>query len=133
MLSTRARLALTLLLLLAAGVTFVPVAAAQTLDWNSWRRLPVRDGGRQKPFETLVREKLRTASGRVQMVEPETGKCLDACTLYLGMLFDWYGWDRAGNRLGVTGVVARKSRTPTSGIECHCCESSFLRCAAHWV
>ena len=103
MISTRARLAITLLLLLAAGVTFVPVAAAQTLDWNSWRRLPVLDGGRQKPFETLAREKLRAASGHVQTVDPETGECLDACTLYLGMLFDWYGWDRVGQPAGSNG------------------------------
>ena len=42
-------------------------------------------------------------SNRIQEVDPETGERLDACALYLGMLFDWHGWDRLGQSAGSNG------------------------------
>lgn len=63
-------------------------------DWDQWRQLPVQEGGRQKPLDTLARESLRRMSHRAHAADPRSGQRLDATTLYLAMLFDWDGWDR---------------------------------------
>ncbi len=103
MISMRASLATTLLLLLMPGVTPVASAAADTIDGSSWRRLPVLEAGRPQPFDTLARERLRAVANYLRMTDPETGEHLDACTLCLGMLLDWSGWDAMGQSAGRHG------------------------------
>jgi len=63
-------------------------------DWSPWRYLPVQDGGRRKPLDTLARETMRSLSDRTSFTDPETGRKLDSVALYLAMLFDWQGWDK---------------------------------------
>jgi ABC-type transport system involved in cytochrome c biogenesis permease subunit len=63
-------------------------------DWEPWRYLPVQEGGRQKPLDTLARESVRMMTNRAGMLDPETGQYLDAAALYLTMLFDWQGWNQ---------------------------------------
>ena len=69
-------------------------AADPNIDWKPWRYLPVQDEGRQKPFDTLARESVRTVTNRAGILDPETGQYFDATALYLTMLFEWEGWDR---------------------------------------
>jgi len=66
-------------------------------DWDLWRHLPVQDGGRQKPLDTLSWESMRMLSNRVRFSDPKTGKKLDATAMYLALVFDWQGWDRPVN------------------------------------
>ena len=63
-------------------------------DWSPWRYLPVQDGGRRKPLDTLARETMQSLSDRTSFTDPETGQKLDSVALYLAMLFDWQGWDK---------------------------------------
>ena len=67
--------------------------ARASIDWNAWRTLPVQDGGRQKPFDTLAWETLRMISNRSSMVDAETGRKLSPISVYLTMLFEWQGWN----------------------------------------
>ncbi len=62
-------------------------------DWNAWRNVPVQNGGRPKPLDTLAWETLRVISNQVSLTDPETNERLDATAAYLSMLFDWQGWD----------------------------------------
>jgi ABC-type transport system involved in cytochrome c biogenesis permease subunit len=66
--------------------------SAQPLDWTPWRHLPVQDGGRLKPLDTLARETVQKITGRSSFIDPETGRKLDPAGLYLTLLFDWQGW-----------------------------------------
>lgn len=67
--------------------------AAEDFAWDLWRELPVQNGGRQKPLDTLGWETLRTLANRASVTDPQTQKPLDPTALYLTMLFDWQGWD----------------------------------------
>jgi len=67
--------------------------AAEGYNWDAWRALPVQNGGRQKPLDTLARESLRAIAGRRDLTDPVTGQRLDATAVYLSMLFDWRGWE----------------------------------------
>ena len=67
-----------------------------TFHWDSWRHLPVQEGGRHKPLDTLAWETMRTLSNRAHWTDLETGQTLNPPTFYLAMLFDWQGWDKAG-------------------------------------
>ncbi|MCR4415483.1 MAG: hypothetical protein NUV77_23990, partial [Thermoguttaceae bacterium] len=62
-----------------------------SFDWSIWRRLPVQDGGRQKPLDTMAWETLRMLCNRASMTDPETGQRLDATALYVTMLFQGEG------------------------------------------
>ncbi len=66
-------------------------------DWNRWRDLPVQNGGRIKPLDTLAAETLRLISNRSSMRDSETGARLDPTELYLSMFFEWRGWDNKGH------------------------------------
>ena len=44
--------------------TIVAETPAAGFDWDLWRTLPVQDGGRQKPLDTLAWETLRTLANR---------------------------------------------------------------------
>ncbi len=80
--------------LLAIGV---PAWGAEWSDsavnWDQWRRLPVQDGGRQKPLDTLAREAARQIVDRATFTDPETRARLEPAAAYLAMLFEWQGWD----------------------------------------
>jgi cytochrome c-type biogenesis protein CcsB len=66
---------------------------AEGSGWEAWRSLPVQNGGRRKPLDTLARESLRLISNRAHFPDPETGERLSPTTLWLKMLLDWQGWD----------------------------------------
>jgi cytochrome c-type biogenesis protein CcsB len=76
----------------------VPVAwggeeSGATWNWSQWRYLPVQDGGRQKPLDSLARETLQLIAQRQSLRDPATQENLDAVAVYLSMLFDWTGWN----------------------------------------
>jgi len=69
----------------------------RAFDWNPWRRLPVQDGGRYKPLDTLAWETMRTIANRTSFVDPETGEKLDSVALYLTLLFQWQAEGQAAD------------------------------------
>jgi cytochrome c-type biogenesis protein CcsB len=76
------------------GLAVISTATAgDDFDWKIWRTLPVQDGGRQKPLDTLARETFRAIASRSKLVDPETQQKLDPTELYLTLLFEWRGWD----------------------------------------
>jgi ABC-type transport system involved in cytochrome c biogenesis permease subunit len=84
------------LFLLLCGLTFGRIATAEDrFDWDIWRALPVQNGGRQKPLDTLARETLRGVAHRESLSDPETTVQLDPVAWYMTMLFDWQGWEHA--------------------------------------
>ncbi len=90
------------MILLMTWLTFSPSAFAakssnDTWAWEQWRRLPVQQGGRQKPLDTLARETLQAISGRQSIQDPKTHVKLDAVAWYLSVLFAWQGWDETVN------------------------------------
>jgi cytochrome c-type biogenesis protein CcsB len=64
-----------------------------SFDWDRWRDLPVQNGGRHKPLDTVAWEMLRLIANRTSFTDPETDTKIDALTLYVSMLFEWQGWD----------------------------------------
>jgi cytochrome c-type biogenesis protein CcsB len=82
-----------LAVVLLAGAA--PLRAAENqgaFNWKAWRDVPVQNGGRYKPLDTLSRETLRLISNRSSFVDPETGAALEPTALCLTMLFEWQGW-----------------------------------------
>lgn len=67
--------------------------AQEKFDWEVWRTLPVQNGGRQKPLDTLGREALRSIANRGSLTDPDTSQRLDSTAVYLTMLFEWRGWE----------------------------------------
>ena len=59
-----------------------------SFDWTLWRYLPVQDGGRYKPLDTLASETLRTLGGGSSFTDPQTGRTLGPTALYLSMLLE---------------------------------------------
>ncbi len=84
-------------------------AEDQPFNWNQWRHLPVQEGGRHKPLDTLAWETFRTLSNRTSLKDPDTGQRLDSTTLYLVLLFDWQGWDRPADLSVISGGHERAS------------------------
>lgn len=83
-----------LLLLVWLGTTFLATAEAdERLGFEVWRSLPVQNGGRQKPLDTLAWETLRTLANRGHQIDPNSQTRLDPLAWYLTMLFDWQGWE----------------------------------------
>jgi hypothetical protein len=77
------------ILALAVVLTWTSaVSANEPFDWSSWRELPVQNGGRRKPLDTLARETLRTIANRGRFADPRTHRNLDPVELYLTMLFE---------------------------------------------
>ena len=64
----------------------------ENFQWDSWRHLPVLEGGRPKPFDTLAWETTRALSNRARMPDPGSAQKLQPHTFYLAMLFEWPGW-----------------------------------------
>ena len=66
----------------------------QQFDWNAWRSLPVQDGGRQKPLDSLAWETWRLLGNRVSFTDPETHQSLDATAFYVATMLDSPTWDK---------------------------------------
>jgi ABC-type transport system involved in cytochrome c biogenesis permease subunit len=81
------------MLLLPATSSFAETTENIAVNWEQWRELPVQNGGRHKPLDTLAWETLRLTSNRGNFHDGETGRQLDPTVLYLSMFFDWQGWD----------------------------------------
>ena len=68
--------------------------AAQQFDWAAWRSLPVQDGGRQKPLDSLAWETWRLLGNRVSFTDPETNRTLDATAFYVASMLESSTWDK---------------------------------------
>jgi hypothetical protein len=84
---------LALMLIAAADSQGLAQSPEGKFDWNAWRHLPVQNGGRQKPLDTLAWETLRLVSNRGSFADPQSGEKLNPTALYLSMLFEWGGWE----------------------------------------
>jgi len=84
-----------LIFAIVAATCLGTAQAEERFDWDAWRSLPVQNGGRQKPLDTLAWETLRTLANRGSQVDPETQERLSPIACYLSMLFDWQGWENA--------------------------------------
>jgi ABC-type transport system involved in cytochrome c biogenesis permease subunit len=91
-----------------AGTASASAAApdATTFDWEAWRALPVQDGGREKPLDTLARETFRTISKRATFTDLQTHEPLDPVGLYLALLFTGSCWDRPTSAHATAGASA---------------------------
>lgn len=103
----RTILACSLALLSLSTPAFAETESDYSFDWQKWQALPVQDGGRQKPLDTLAWETLRTLSNRAGFADPETEQKLDPTALYLAMLFDWQGWDKTTVPRAMAGFQPR--------------------------
>ncbi|MBN2580986.1 MAG: cytochrome c biogenesis protein CcsA [Pirellulales bacterium] len=77
-------LCVTLIGLLFQGVVWAGDSIG--FDWAAWRGLPVQEGGRYKPLDTLARETVRTLCDRASFVDRRTGRKLTATEFYLTLL-----------------------------------------------
>ena len=83
-------------------------AFASDRDWSAWRLLPVQDGGRIKPFDSLARETVRRMTGRESIPDPDTGESLEPVAAYLTLVLEWQGW--ASSTQKGSGHVQRSAR-----------------------
>lgn len=81
-----------------AGWAFDAVHADEPFDWSVWRSLPVQQGGRQKPLDTLARETLRNWANRSSLVDPQSGERLEPTAVYVTLLLEWRGWEHPERR-----------------------------------
>jgi ABC-type transport system involved in cytochrome c biogenesis permease subunit len=72
---------------LAAVCAMDCAARAADFDWQAWRYLPVQDGGRYKPLDTVARETARLFGDKTGFPDPKTGRKLSPIELYLTLLF----------------------------------------------
>ncbi len=88
--------AIVLMTLLVALVSAGPATDTPELAWNwgQWDRVPVQDGGRQKPLACFAAEAIRAMAIRGDLRDPETQQPLDPTSFYLKLLFDWQEWGR---------------------------------------
>jgi cytochrome c-type biogenesis protein CcsB len=77
-----------------AGSAFGASSPDQRFDWNAWRSLPVQDGGRQKPLDSLAWETWRLLGNRVSFTDPQTNQALDATAFYVATMLDSPTWDK---------------------------------------
>ena len=105
-----------------AGSTFAASSPGQQFDWNAWRSLPVQDGGRQKPLDSLAWETWRLLGNRVSFTDPETHRPLDATAFYLATMLDSPAWDKTfvvppsgGPQAGVPPSGGAHAGVPPSG------------------
>ncbi len=88
-------------MLLFSAAAYAEESSDEAYDWDQWRRLPVVDGGRYKPLDTLAWEALRVVANRGSFRDPKTDEKLAPTPLYLTMLLEWQGWDKAaGSSVG---------------------------------
>ena len=96
----------------AAGLALVCLASSafaasspnQRFDWNAWRSLPVQDGGRLKPLDSLAWETWRLLGNRVSFTDPETNQSLDATAFYVATMLDSPTWDKQSACLAEKGA-----------------------------
>ncbi len=81
------------ILLCSALLGFAAPIEATAIDWQLWQKLPVQNGGRFKPFDTLAAETLLVTSNYVPVIDSNSGQELSPVATYLTMLFEWTGWD----------------------------------------
>lgn len=97
----RACLLAALLIASFSGPAMSGEASPADWDWDAWRALPIQDGGRYKPLDSLGRETLLLLARRTSIEHPETGERLEPIAFYLSLLLDWQGWDDASSTLAV--------------------------------
>lgn len=98
----------TLMLLLLLGASCcADDAAICEFDWDQWRGLPVQEGGRHKPLDTLARETVRILCNQAGVENPQTGQMLDPTAFYLITLFEWQGWNQLPAPHGTLGTLGR--------------------------
>ncbi|MGO9113462.1 MAG: cytochrome c biogenesis protein CcsA [Thermoguttaceae bacterium] len=90
----RRAIAASLAFVCLAGSAFGASSPDQQFDWNAWRSLPVQDGGRQKPLDSLAWETWRLLGNRVTFTDPETSQSLDATAFYVATMLDSPTWDK---------------------------------------
>ena len=95
-----------MLIVLFAAALPAPAAlrAAETFQTDAWQYVPVQDGGRYKPLDTLARETLPDIIDRTSSTEPDTGRTLGPTNLYLAMLLQRQDWGPPSDPQ-VTGVL----------------------------
>jgi len=106
---------------IAASLTFVCLAGSaigasspdEQFDWNAWRSLPVQDGGRQKPLDSLAWETWRLLGNRVRFTDPETNQTLDATALYVATMLDSPTWDKRPT--GVPALAGIRAKAEITG------------------
>jgi cytochrome c-type biogenesis protein CcsB len=92
-------MAKSIVLIISVIVTFSSAALAAepinqaAVDWQLWQNLPVQNGGRIKPLDTLAWERLYLTSSRASIIDSQTGQRLNPTAAYLTLLFEWNGWD----------------------------------------
>ena len=64
-----------ILLICASTITFAEEVTV--FQWDQWRHLPVQEGGRYKPLDTLAWETMRGLCNRSRIADPETGQKLN--------------------------------------------------------
>ena len=77
-----------------ASPCLAETAKTRDFDWSAWQNLPVQDGGRQKPLDTLAWEMARLLANRTSFVAPDTQERLSPTAFYLALIFEWPGWDQ---------------------------------------
>lgn len=77
------------------SVSHGSAASDAPYDWAAWEHLAVQDGGRCKPMDSLAWETLRLVANRGSFDDPDTSEKLTPVAVYLSMLFDWQGWNKA--------------------------------------
>lgn len=73
------------------------VPSSEPFDWAAWRSLPVQDGGRQKPLDSLAWETWCLLGNRVSFIDPETRQTLDATAFYVASMLESPTWDQKHN------------------------------------
>ena len=107
------------LLLLAAGATAAGTARApRRHGLVCLAHLPVQEGGRAKPLDTLARETLRALGNASSLTDPQTQEKLDPTAAYLVLLLTGQGWERPasahhhGRRRGLSGLSGPVRQLP---------------------
>jgi cytochrome c-type biogenesis protein CcsB len=97
----------------AAALAGQPGAAA--FDWHPWQALPVQEGGRTKPLDTLAQETLRALSNMSGLTDPRTQLRLDPTGAFLALLFTGQGWEApmaSHHATGATGCPGCPDQFP---------------------
>ena len=85
-------------------------AADQHFDWAAWRSLPVQDGGRQKPLDSLAWETWRLLANRVSFTDPQSKQSLDATAFYVATLLDSPTWEKKSSPMPSGKATEGKSQ-----------------------
>ena len=124
----RRAIAASLAFICLGGSTFGASSSDQQFDWNAWRSLPVQDGGRQKPLDSLAWETWRLLGNRVSFTDPESKQSLDATAFYMATMLDSPTWDQKAAAQAVAvppghhaGQMPAKAGTASAAGSCTAC------------